>query len=202
MKTKKLVLDTKKPLGNPNSLKMVTMLTLALSIGVEYKVAPHLLSSGNYTALVYPLLLNIIPLGYPAWKWIKLHIIDYKIYKRLMSIVHSEQLIDYGDKKETTTFNERKVVYGVKLVYEETTTFNERKVVYGVKLVYEETTDGTYITVYPNGIKHSDATQALNSRLEETFNMNVLSVDHQLSYTKYLLRDVDKQQMGVTDNAF
>lgn len=183
MKTKKLVLDTKKPLGNPNSLKMVTMLTLALSIGVEYKVAPHLLSSGNYTALVYPLLLNIIPLGYPAWKWIKLHIIDYKIYKRLMSIVHSEQLIDYGDKKETTTFNERKVVYGV-------------------KLVYEETTDGTYITVYPNGIKYSDATQALNSRLEETFNMNVLSVDHQLSYTKYLLRDVDKQQMGVTDNAF
>ena len=183
MKTKKLVLDTKKPLGNSSGLKMAVGATLALSIGVEYKVAPHLLSSGNYTALVYPLLLNIIPLGYPAWKWIKLHIIDYKIYKKLMSIVHSEQLIDYGDKKETTTFNERKVVYGV-------------------KLVYEETTDGTYITVYPNGIKHSDATQALNSRLEETFNMNVLSVDHQLSYTKYLLRDVDKQQMGVTDNAF
>ena len=60
MKTKKLVLDTKKPLGNPNSLKMVTMLTLALSIGVEYKVAPHLLNSGNYTALAYPFLLNII----------------------------------------------------------------------------------------------------------------------------------------------
>lgn len=109
MKTKKLVLDTKKPLGNPNSLKMVTMSTLALSIGVEYKVAPHLLSSGNYTALVYPLLLNIIPLGYPAWKWIKLHVIDYKIYKRLMSIVHSEQLIDYVEKKETTIFNEKKL---------------------------------------------------------------------------------------------
>ncbi len=100
MKTKKLVLDTKKPLGNPNSLKMVTMSTLALSIGVEYKVAPHLLNSGNYTALVYPLLLNIIPLGYPACKWIKLHVIDYKIYKRLMSIVHSEQLIDYEIKKK------------------------------------------------------------------------------------------------------
>jgi hypothetical protein len=56
--------------------------------------------------------------------------------------------------------------------------------------------------VYPNGIKNSDATQTLNNRLEETFNMNVLSVDHQLSYTRYLLRDVDKQQMGVTDNAF
>ncbi len=68
--------------------------------------------------------------------------------------------------------------------------------------MYEKTTDGTYITVYPNGIKHSDATQTLNNRLEETFNMNVLSVDHQLSYTRYLLRDVDRQQMGVTDNAF
>lgn len=32
--------------------------------------------------------------------------------------------------------------------------------------------------------------------------MNVLSVDNQLSYTRYLLRDVDKQQMGVTDDAF
>lgn len=183
MKTKKLVLDTKKPLGNPNSLKMVTMSTLALSIGVEYKVAPHLLSSSNYTALVYPLLLSIIPLGYPAWKWINLHIVNYKIYRQLMNIVHSEQLVDYADNKKTTTFNERKVEYGV-------------------RIIYEETSEGIYITVYPNGIKHSDATQTLNNRLEETFNMNVLSVDHQLSYTRYLLRDVDKQQMGVTDNAF
>ena len=100
-----------------------------------------------------------------------------------MSIVHSEQLIDYVEKKETTIFNEKKVEYGV-------------------KIIYEETSEGIYITVYPNGIKHSDATQTLNNRLEETFNMNVLSVDHQLSYTRYLLRDVDKQQMGVTDNAF
>lgn len=84
----------------------------------------------------------------------------------------------------------------------ETTTFNERKVEYGVKIIYEETTKGTYITVYPNGIKHSDTTRTLNNRLEETFNMNVLSVDNQLSYTRYLLRDVDKQQMGVTDDAF
>lgn len=96
-----------------------------------------------------------------------------------MSIAHSEQLIDYADKKKTTTFNERKVEYGV-------------------KIIYKEASVGTYITVYPNGIKHSDATQTLNRRLEETFNMNVLSVDHQLSYTRYLLRDVDKQQMGVT----
>ena len=183
MKTKKLVLDTKKPLGNSSGLKMAVGATLALSIGVEYKVAPHLLSSGNYTALAYPLLINIIPLGYPCWKWINLHIVNYKIYKQLMSIVHSEQLIDYADKKETTTFNERKVEYGD-------------------KIVYEETSEGTYITVYPNGIKHSDATQTLNSRLEETFNMNVLSVDHQLSYTRYLLRNVDKQKMGVTEDAF
>lgn len=183
MKTKKLVLDTKKPLGDPNGLKMAVGVTLVASMGIEYKVAPHLLTSSNYTALAYPFLINIIPLGYPCWKWINLHIVNYKIHKQLMSIVHWEQLIDYGDKKETSTFNERKVEYGV-------------------KIIYEETSEGTYITVYPNGIKHSDATQTLNNRLEETFNMNVLSVDHQLSYTRYLLRDVDKQQMGVTDNAF
>lgn len=183
MKTKKIVLDTKKPLGNPNGIRLILGTTLIGSIAVEIQIAPQAISTKNLTMLIYPLLINIIPLGYPCWKWVNLHIINYKIYKQLMSIVHSEQLIDYGDKKETTTFNERKVVYGV-------------------KLVYEESTDGTYITVYPNGIKHSDATQTLNSRLEETFNMNVLSVDHQLSYTRYLLRDVDKQQIGVTDNAF
>ena len=54
MKTKKLVLDTKKPLGNPNSLKMVTMSTLALSIGVEYKVAPV-----SYTHLTLPTILLV-----------------------------------------------------------------------------------------------------------------------------------------------
>ncbi len=32
--------------------------------------------------------------------------------------------------------------------------------------------------------------------------MNVLSVDHQLSYTRYLLRDIDKQQMKVMDDVF
>ena len=183
MKTKRLVLDTKKPLGNPSGLKMAEGVTLLLSIEVEYKVAPNLLSTGNYTALAYLFLVTIIPLGYPCWKWINLHIINHKIYKRLMSIIHSEQLIDYADKKETTTFNERKVEYGV-------------------KIIYEETSEGIYITVYPNGIKHSDATQTLNSRLEETFNMNVLSVDHQLSYTRYLLRDIDKQQMKVMDDVF
>lgn len=87
-------------------------------------------------------------------------------------------------------------------IRKKTTTFNEKEVEYGVKIIYEETLEGIYLTFYPNGIKHSDAIQTLNNRLEETFNMNVLSVDHQLSYTKYLLRDVDKQQMGVTDDAF
>ncbi|MCZ9650154.1 cell division protein FtsK, partial [Lactobacillus iners] len=64
------------------------------------------------------------------------------------------------------------------------------------------TAEGTYITVYPNGIKHSDATQTLNNRLEETFNMNVLSVDHQLAYTKYLLRNVNRQRMEVSNDNF
>lgn len=64
MKAKKLVLDTQKPLGNPNGLKMATGATLLLSIAVEYKVAPQIISTGNFTALAYPFLINIIPLGY------------------------------------------------------------------------------------------------------------------------------------------
>lgn len=32
---------------------MAVGVTLVTSIGIEYKVAPHLLSTGNYTALAY-----------------------------------------------------------------------------------------------------------------------------------------------------
>lgn len=53
-------LSTKKPLGDPNGLKMVLGVTLVASMGIEYKVAPHLLTSSNYTALAYPFLLNIM----------------------------------------------------------------------------------------------------------------------------------------------
>lgn len=53
-------LSTKKPLGDPNGLKMVLRVTLVASMGIEYKVAPHLLTSSNYTALAYPFLLNIM----------------------------------------------------------------------------------------------------------------------------------------------
>lgn len=91
MKIKKLVLDTKNPLGNPNGVKMALGVTLLSSIGLEYKVAPQFINAGNYTALAYPFLINIIPLGYPCWKWVNLHIVNYKIYKQLMNIVHSEQ---------------------------------------------------------------------------------------------------------------
>ncbi len=54
------ILSTKKPLGDPNGLKMVLGVTLVASMGIEYKVAPHLLTSSNYTALAYPFLLNIM----------------------------------------------------------------------------------------------------------------------------------------------
>lgn len=53
-------LSTKKPLGDPNGLKMVLGVTLVASMGIEYKVAPHLLTNSNYTALAYPFLLNIM----------------------------------------------------------------------------------------------------------------------------------------------
>lgn len=53
-------LSTKKPLGDPNGLKIALGVTLLSSIGLEYKVAPHLLTSSNYTALAYPFLLNIM----------------------------------------------------------------------------------------------------------------------------------------------
>lgn len=46
-------LNTKKPLGDPNGLKMAVGVTLVASMGIEYKVAPNLLSTGNYIALAY-----------------------------------------------------------------------------------------------------------------------------------------------------
>lgn len=39
---------------------MAVGVTLVTSIGIEYKVAPHLLTSSNYTALAYPFLLSIM----------------------------------------------------------------------------------------------------------------------------------------------
>ena len=47
------ILSTKKPLGDPNGLKMALGVTLLSSIGLEYKVAPNLLCTGNYIAFAY-----------------------------------------------------------------------------------------------------------------------------------------------------
>lgn len=186
MKTKneKIILDTKKPLGNPTGLRIMLGSTLILSIGVETQVAPHIIANGNTAALLYPLAINIIPLIYPISKLVKLRLVNYKKYNALMKIVHSEQLIDYDTSRK------------------ETSTFNQKKVLYGVKIILEEISDGLRITFYPNGIKHSDKVKELGSRLEEAFKMNVLSVDSNLDYTTYVLRNVEHQKMGVTNNDF
>lgn len=59
-KNKISMLDTEKPLGNPNGLRMALVATLALSIGLETKVAMPLIAKGNYSALAYLFLLSII----------------------------------------------------------------------------------------------------------------------------------------------
>lgn len=169
-------MDTKKPLGSPGGLKVA----LIVSIGVEYHVAPDAFSKQNYVLLAYPLLINIIPYFYVCWKALNLYIINHKVYRALMSIVNSEKLIDYSEKDDK----------GI------------RKVLYGVKIVYERTQKGVYLTFYTRDIKNSEVTTKLIRRLEEAFNMNVLSVDPHLTYTKYLLRNVDRQRMEVTSDEF
>lgn len=184
MKTKKLVLDTKKPLGSPTGLKVMLSATLIVSIVIETQVAPKIIASGNTIPLFFPLAINIIPMFYPLSKWINLYLIHYKEHRALMKVVHSEQLIDYESSKKKSTI------------------FDQKKVLYGVKIILEETSEGISITFYPNGIKNSDRIKTLSSRLEEAFRMNVLSVNSQLSYTTYLLRDVNNQKIGVTNNDF
>lgn len=179
----KLSLDTEKPLGNPNGIRAGIIVTLLGSTAIEMQVAPQWISTGQYSLITYPLLLNIIPAIYPIGQWIKQHIILRRVYKRLERIIHSEQLIDYETNKQESVLGQRQVIAGV-------------------KIEYKETTYGTYIAFYPRGIKHSDTVRTLSRRLEENFGIPVIAVDNQAIYTRYYLRDLDGQKMEVTDNDF
>lgn len=186
---KKLTLDTKTPLGSPNGVKMAFGFTLIITIALEIQLIPRAmksLSTNNVTTdyLILPLLLNIIPFIYPLGKWINWHISNHKIYNILMQIVRSEKLIDYSENKQDRDI------------------FNQRKVIAGVKIVYEETYDGIYLTFYPRGIRNNDGARMLSRRLEELFNLSVIGVNNQLTYTTYLLRDVEKQNYEVSNNDF
>ena len=182
-KHKKFVLDTKKPLGSPSGLRVALGATMLISIAIETQVTPSYITTGNITGLAYPLLINIIPAVYPVGKWINLNIINHREYRALKKIINAKQLVDYGDKSEKTIFGLRKIKYGV-------------------KVVYQETDKGVKITFYPNGIKHRDEVAKLGSRLEEAFNMNVLSVDSDLDSTTYMLSDVNHQKMEVREDDF
>lgn len=179
----KLSLDTEKPLGNPNGIRAGIMVTLLGSTAIEVQVAPHWISTGQYSLITYPLLLNIIPALYPIGQWIRQHIVLRRVYKRLERIIHSEQLVDYKSNKQDSILGQRKVIAGV-------------------KIDYRETTYGTYITFYPRGIKHSDIVRNLSKRLEENFGIPVIAVDNQATYTRYYLRDLSGQKLEVIDNDF
>lgn len=179
----RLSLDTEKPLGNPNGIRAGVIVTLLGSMGIEIQVVPQWISTGQYSLITYPLLLNIIPVLYPIGQWVRQHIILRRVYKRLERIIHSEQLIDYETGKQETILGQRKVIAGV-------------------KIEYKETTYGIYITFYPRGIKHSDTVRTLGKRLEENFGVPVIAVDNQATYTRYYLRDLSGQKMEVTENDF
>lgn len=117
----KLSLDTEKPLGNPNGIRAGIMVTLLGSTAIEVQVAPHWISTGQYSLITYPLLLNIIPALYPIGQWIRQHIVLRRVYKRLERIIHSEQLVDYKSNKQDSILGQRKVIAGVKIDYRETT---------------------------------------------------------------------------------
>lgn len=182
---KKFTLDTKKPFGDPNALRIGAFGTLIIIILIDGQLGLNrIVNYKNVHGFLYPFLLLIIPLSYPTLSWVKLHIINRKDYNKLMQVVHSERLIDYSENKQARD------------------PFNQRKVIAGVKIVYEETYAGIYLTFYPRGIRNSNGARTLNRRLEELFGLSVIGVNNQLTHTTYLLSNVQKQNYEVIDSDF
>ena len=78
-----------------------------------------------------------------------------------------------------------------------------REVVAGVKVVYKKLANGNIeIAFYPNGIKNSDRISQLTNRLQEAFDLTVISVDNQLTHTIYVLGDISSNKKEVNDNDF
>lgn len=100
-----------------------------------------------------------------------------------MRIINAEQLVDYAPSGQTSIFGQRAVLYGV-------------------KVIYEQNDDQIIITFFPRGIKHSDSVQALGDRIQEAFGMSVVERDDELSFSRYVLRDIRNEKMEVSENDF
>lgn len=186
---KKIILNTKNPMGNPTGLRIAVLVTTIVIVCVEAKLIPTIVplflkGKGNINILLYPLLLYIIPFLYFIWKWINLNIIHFREYRSLKKVIQSAQLIDFDDKNSTSIFGMRKVVAGVKVVYKKLNNGNIE------------------ISFYPNGIKNSDRVDKLTDRLQEAFSMTVISINQELTHTTYLLGNISANKREVHDNDF
>lgn len=184
----KFIFDTKKPLGDPNGFRALTIVIILVIALIEYKLLPNALpkiikNEESIDILIYPFFFLIISIIYPLCKWINQNIVHHKEFKSLKHVIQSAQLIDYDDKSKTTIWNMRNVIAGV-------------------KIVYRETNNGIEITFYPNGIKNSDRVSQLTDRLQEAFDLTVYSVDKQLTHTTYSLGDIDLNKKEVNNDDF
>ena len=138
----------------------------------------------SINALIYPLFFFILPVIYPLEKWINLNVIHYKEFQKLKKVIQSAELVDYDDKNKTSIFSMRQVIAGVKVIYE--------KIGNG----------DIEISFYPNGIKNSDRVRQLTDRLQEAFDLTVISVDNQLTHTTYVLGDISSNKKEVNNDDF
>lgn len=185
----KFIFDTKKPLGSPTGFRTLELVIILIVAFIEFKLAPSVLyriikHEESINVLLYPFLLLILPIVYPVIKWINLNIVHYKEFQALKKVIQSAQLIDYADKNKISIFNLREVVAGVKVVYKKLDN------------------DNIEIIFYPNGIKNSDRINQLTNRLQEAFDLTVISVDNQLTHTTYVLGDISSNKKEVHDNDF
>lgn len=180
--------DTKKPLGNPNGIRVFVIAIIIMIVFLEFKLLPTTLpkiihSKERLNVFLYPFLLLIIPVLYPLWKWVNLNVIHHREFLALKKVVQAAQLIDYDNESKLTIFGMRDVVAGV-------------------KIFYKKIGNKVEITCYPNGIKNSDRVSQLTDRLEEAFGITVYSVNRELTHTTYLLGDISSNKQEVHENDF
>lgn len=185
----KFTYDTKKPLGSPTGLRVLTIVTIIIIALLEFKLLPNTLlriikNEESINVLFYPFFLIIVPVICPLWKWINFNIVHYKDFYALKKVIQSAQLIDYADKRNTSIFSIRQVIAGVKVVCRKINNGN-------IEIIF-----------YPNGIKNSDRVGQLTDRLQEAFGMTVISVDKQLTHTTYLLGDISNNKKEVNNDDF
>ncbi len=185
----KFVYDTKKPLGSPTGFRVLAIVIIFIIALIYIKLLPTTLpriikNEESNNVLFYPFFLLIVPVICPLWKWINFNIIHYKKFYALKKVIQSAQLIDYADKNSISIFGMREVIAGVKVVYKKLANGNIE------------------VTFYPNGIKNSDRVSQLTDRLQEAFDLTVISVDNQLTHITYVLGDISSNKKEVHDNDF